>query len=396
MRKNIFIERAKGRPVDEQKIEIVERKGLGHPDYIADSVAEAFSKNLSKYYIANFGKIFHHNVDKLEIVGGSASTAFGGGTIDAPISVIFSGRATEFVDGKKLPIEEIAIGACKEWLSSNMRFLDPNSIRFTFETKSGSENLAGAFKRKGSIGSNDTSFGVGYAPLSKTESLVFEVERFLNSKDFKTRFPFSGEDVKVMGVRIKDNIDLTIAMAFVDSFVPSAKEYFDKKAVVLDAVKQRFDQGSYGKKLKISLNNMDSKREGEDGCYLTVTGSSSEHGDDGAVGRGNRVNGLITPGRPMSLEAVAGKNPVNHIGKIYNLFSHKLANELNATIGVPLTVKAVGRIGSPLENPIALSIETYRGLDKEKKAAMKRLIIEELDGIRSITKEILEGKLAVC
>jgi S-adenosylmethionine synthetase len=49
--------------------------------------------------------------------------------------------------------------------------------------------------------------------------------------------------------------------------------------------------------------------------YLTVTGTSAEAGDDGEVGRGNRVNDLITPYRPISLEAAAGKNPVTHVGQ---------------------------------------------------------------------------------
>ena len=64
----------------------------------------------------------------------------------------------------------------------------------------------------------------------------------------------------------------------------------------------------------------DPKASDESGIYLTVTGLSAEQGDDGEVGRGNRVNGLITPSRAMSLEAAAGKNAVAHVGKLYNLW----------------------------------------------------------------------------
>ncbi len=55
--------------------------------------------------------------------------------------------------------------------------------------------------------------------------------------------------------------------------------------------------------------------------------TSVEMGDDGATGRGNRGNCLITPMRPMSIEAIAGKNPVNHVGKIYNVIAQQVAEE---------------------------------------------------------------------
>ena len=62
---------------------------------------------------------------------------------------------------------------------------------------------------------------------------------------------------------------------------------------------------------------------GAGGMYLTVLGTSADGADGGQVGRGNRVNGLISLHRPMSTEAAAGKNPVSHVGKIYNLLAHR-------------------------------------------------------------------------
>ena len=396
MANNIRVETVKEIPIEKRKIEIVERKGLGHPDYIADSVAESFSRSLSKYYIEKFGSVLHHNVDKLEVIGGQTVPEFGGGKIIKPISILFSGRATDEADGQNVPVKEIAIESAKSWLSSNIRFIDVDNVRFIFETKSGSENLSDAFKRNGKIGSNDTSFGVGYAPLSETESLVMSLERFLNSKEFKKTHSFSGEDVKVMGVRKKDNIDVTIAMAFVDKFVDSTGEYFEKKEIILNELKERFSLTRMGRKVKLTLNGMDNKRRGKSGCYLTVTGSSSEHGDDGAVGRGNRVNGLITPCRPMSLEAAAGKNPVNHIGKIYNLFSFKLANELNSKFGYDFSIKMVGRIGSPLDEPVILSVQTTDRIDKNKKSEISLFVKEMLENIEQMKDEILNNKFGVC
>lgn len=396
MSKNIVVYKSHGTTIEKQRVEIVERKGLGHPDYIADSLAESFSRSLSCYYLDNFGKILHHNVDKLEVIGGETSPEFGGGKIIKPISVLFSGRATNFFGDKEIATERIGVDAAKTWLKENMRFLDPNSIRYIFETKSGSANLSSAFSRNGKIGSNDTSFGVGYAPMSEAEKTVWDIERLANSRDFKQRFPFSGEDVKVMCVRKGDDMDITVAMAFVDKYVSSVSDYFDKKAKILDDLSSKFASTPMGRKIKISLNGMDDKKLGKDGCYLTVTGSSSEHGDDGAVGRGNRINGLITPNRPMSLEAAAGKNPVNHIGKMYNLFSLKLAKKLNEVTGSQIYIRTVGRIGKPLDEPLVVSVESFDKIDAEKRRNMSQIVKEELSNIGNITKELLDNKLSVC
>ena len=52
--------------------EIVERKGLGHPDTICDALTENLSRALSRVYLERFGAILHHNVDKVLLCGGAA------------------------------------------------------------------------------------------------------------------------------------------------------------------------------------------------------------------------------------------------------------------------------------------------------------------------------------
>ncbi len=393
----IFFERVRETPVEKQKIEIVERKGLGHPDYIADSIAEEFSRNLSKYYIEHFGSVLHHNVDKLEVIGGETVTAFGGGKVVKPITVMFSGRATSNHGEKQIPVREIAVTSAKEWIKTNLRFLDPESIRFLFETNKGSDNLTDAFSRKnGGVSSNDTSFGVGYYPLSETEELVLKTERILNSKEFKSRFPFTGEDVKVMAVRKRNDIDITVAMAFVDRYIGSVSDYFDKKESVLQEASKTIKEGDSGRKVSIKINTMDVKGRGKNGAYLTVTGLSAEGGDDGAVGRGNRVNGLITPNRVMTLEAAAGKNPVNHIGKIYSLFSSELSRKIFERFKIENRIRMVGRIGNGLDKPIALSLQTSTKVNGDDRKMVLKFMNEELSKISGITEDVLAGKLKVC
>ncbi len=402
----IAIEKDNAKKIEKQRIEIVERKGLGHPDYLADSIAENFSINLSKYYIEHFGRILHHNVDKLEVIGGETKPAFNGGKITKPITILFSGRATGSVDNDTIPLKEIAENSAKTWIKHNIRFLDADKLRYIFETNNGSVNLADAFQRNGKPGSNDTSFAVGYYPYSVLENLVLKTEDYLNSKEFKSKFQFSGEDIKIMGVRIKNKIKITIAMAMVDKFISSEEDYFKKKKEVaedaLEYIKnlnEKLENESMinqKRKIELAINGMDKKNRGIKGCYLTVTGLSAESGDDGAVGRGNRVNGLITPNRVMTLEAAAGKNPVNHIGKIYSLFSFDLSKKIYDKFGIKNQIKMVGRIGNDLSKPLAFSLVLERNADKTQKKDIIAFINEELSSINEITNKIIEGQFKVC
>ncbi|EEZ93324.1 MAG: Methionine adenosyltransferase [Candidatus Parvarchaeum acidiphilum ARMAN-4] len=402
----IAIDKDNAKYIEKQRIEIVERKGLGHPDYLADSIAENFSINLSKYYIEHFGRILHHNVDKLEVIGGETKPAFNGGKITKPITILFSGRATGSVDNDTIPLKEIAENSAKTWIKHNIRFLDADKLRYLFETNNGSVNLADAFQRNGKPGSNDTSFAVGYYPYSVLENLVLKTENYLNSKEFKSKFQFSGEDIKIMGVRIKNKIKITIAMAMVDKFISSEDDYFKKKKEVaedaLEYIKnlnEKLENESMinqKRKIELAINGMDKKNRGIKGCYLTVTGLSAESGDDGAVGRGNRVNGLITPNRVMTLEAAAGKNPVNHIGKIYSLFSFDLSKKIYDKFGIKNQIKMVGRIGNDLSKPLAFSLVLERNADKTQKKDIMAFINEELLSINEITNKIIEGQFKVC
>ncbi len=77
----------------EDEVEVVERKGLGHPDTICDALAESLSQSLCLEYRKRFGTILHHNVDKALLCGGRAVPSFGGGTVFFPIHIHLGGRA---------------------------------------------------------------------------------------------------------------------------------------------------------------------------------------------------------------------------------------------------------------------------------------------------------------
>ena len=260
------------------------------------------------------------------------------------------------------------------------------------------------------LGANDTSAAVGYAPLSPTERLVFECERYLNSKKFKKKYPESGEDIKVMGLRHKENVHLTVAMPLVDRFVESEADYFKKKIELHEQIEE-FAAGFAEKERAefeacicvrptASLNTLDIPGRGLKGIYTTVTGTSAEDADCGEVGRGNRVNGIIPLNRPVSSEAAAGKNPVSHIGKIYNLLSHKIAARIYREIPdvSEVYVWLLSEIGTPIDQPqiatAQLILKKGSLSDIENEAA--GIVENELENIRAFSMELSAGKCSIC
>jgi S-adenosylmethionine synthetase len=382
-------------------VEIVERKGLGHPDTICDALAEMLSRNLCREYQHRFGRVLHHNVDKALLSGGQAAPAFGGGSVTAPIRIFLAGRAITIVGNEAIPIDEIAIEGSRAWLATNLHALDvERHVRIETLVHQGSQDLQGLFSRKDGQGvplANDTSFGVGHAPLTALERLVRVIEQGLHSRDRGRDHPAWGEDIKVMAVRNGSRLDLTVACAMIGSFLTSIDDYLEQKAELAAWVRETASKHGFSD-CTVTVNAADDASSGS--VYLTVTGTSAESGDDGQVGRGNRVNGLITPCRPMSLEAAAGKNPVSHVGKIYNVLATQMAEAM--VVRFPGITEArcliVSKIGAPVSEPALvtvqlatpdkLSFEQLRGLVED-------LIADHFSRISDLIGRLVAGKVDV-
>lgn len=341
-------------PVSQQQVELVERKGVGHPDSICDAIMEAISVALCRAYLDATGQVLHHNIDKGLLVAGQTTPALGGGTVEAPMRLIVGDRATMEWQGQRFPVGEIAAATARQWLRQHLRFVDPDRhLVFENAMQPGSPELVDLFARQ-TLGANDTSAAVGYAPLTETERCVLAAEHYLNSPACKAQFPEAGEDVKVMGARQGRHLTLTVALAFVDRFIPTVQTYVARKAAITEELR-RFLAADLQEldRVDVCLNTLDAPERGLGGMYLTVLGTSAEGGDSGQVGRGNRVNGVISLQRPMSTEAAAGKNPVRHVGKIYTLLSHQMAQHIYSTVeGVAeVSVWLCSQIGQPVDRP---------------------------------------------
>jgi S-adenosylmethionine synthetase len=399
----ITIETFRGMSVAEHRVEIVERKGTGHPDYLCDAIMEAVSVALSGEYLREFGTILHHNIDKGLLVAGRVETWFGGGEVKEPMELIIGDRATFSAGGKTLPVAEIAIAAAKKWLGSHLRLVDPDRhLNYRVVLAPGSAELSDIFARSGKVMvANDTSAAIGYYPLSPTEQVVLELERFLNSPRFKELYPESGEDVKVMGLRREKLLDLTVAMPLLAGHVRSEREYFERKEVIRREMAAFLERYSGFAGIEVRFNTLDLPGRGLGGVYLSLLGTSAEDADSGQVGRGNRVNGLIALNRPMGTEAAAGKNPVSHVGKIYNVLAHRIARKIYEEIaGIrEVYVLLLSRIGEPIDHPhmAAIQVLPEEGQHKDEIAVTaEEICAREFARINDFCRELASGVYPVC
>ncbi len=403
--KNIVVEKLANKPVEEQQVEIVERKGLGHPDTICDLIMNQISINLSEEYLKKVGTILHHNTDKSLLAAGEVEYKFGGGTIVKPMLLVMGDRATHKAGDVEIPVNDIAIGTAKDWFKNNLRFVDPEThVKYQNELKKGSAALTDIFARKEKdniLGANDTSAAIGYAPYTSTEEIVLKLEKHLNSKKFKSEFPVSGEDIKVMGLRQGRNLHVTVAMAFVDRFVESEDDYFKKKAEIEESIKEYLKERTENfEEVEVYLNTLDARGRGVNGVFLTVGGTCADGADCGQVGRGNRGNGVISLNRPQSAEAAAGKNPVSHVGKIYNVMSYRLADEIYKNVnGIKeVYIWILSQIGRRIDHPkvAAAQIIMENGSVDDVRKEVQEIIDKELDNINNFCMDLAKGKISVC
>jgi len=392
--RNIFVEELVHTPIEEQGAEIVERKGIGHPDSVADGLAETVSQALCKMYLAKFGRILHHNTDQVEVVGGQSAPKFGGGVFLEPAYIVLVGRATTMVNGERLPYRTTAIQAAHNYLSHTCTNLNVDAdVTLDCKIGQGSVDLRGLYDTQKQL-ANDTSFGVGFAPFSELETVVLQTEQLINGP-LKRDLKAVGQDIKVMGVRHEDAMRLTIAAAIVDRHVSDGDAYRN----VIEELKERVLDNAVkytDREVKVDINTGDNYEAGI--YYLTVTGLSWENGDDGSVGRGNRVSGLITPYRPMSMEAAAGKNPVTHVGKLYNLLSFDIAERIvkeHPGKVKEVWVRIVSQIGKPIDEPQAATAQIIPEKGTKLGSIQKdaeALIDDELAKIYKLTDRIVAGK----
>lgn len=386
---------------DVQPVEVVERKGQGHPDTLCDAIAERISVKLCRAYLEATGAVLHHNVDKVLLCGGASRPAFGGGDVLEPIEIHLAGRVTRAVDSTVFPVDELAVQACREVLAEHVRCLDVDRhVNIHPHFRGGSADLTELYARQPGDRvplANDTSIGAGFAPRTDLERVVMAAERALASADAKLRCPALGDDVKVMGIRNGGRISLIVACAMIGHHLADVTAYLAAKELAT-ALVYAAATSETRLEVDVALNAADDASRGS--LYLTVTGTSAEAGDDGEVGRGNRASGLITPYRPMTLEAAAGKNPVTHVGKLYSILAERVAVRLCSERPEIAAAECilVSKIGHAVTDPqIADVTITMRdtSMPLSTQTDLEPIVRRVLDSLPSLRDDLVAGRVKI-
>ncbi|MBT8213163.1 MAG: hypothetical protein KJN71_08455 [Acidimicrobiia bacterium] len=354
-------------------VEFVERKGTGHPDTICDFMAEELARKLAREYLANTGAVRHFNVDKALLAAGSVDVGFGGGSHLTKSRLILVGKADFSRDWAPDP------KSLADEFHKILMGLLPDADEDAFEVEVWLSQSAAdlAVVNEGDVPlSNDTSFAAVSLPRSPLEEAVHRVEVHLNSDAFRNVVPV-GRDIKVMGARFDAEARLTVAIPVLAQRVQNRDEYDEVldtvRAAALAEAREVLDN-----QVDVAVNQADSA----DSAYLTMSGTSAEAGDDGQVGRGNRFGGLITPYRPMSLEAAAGKNPAAHVGKTYHAVGHDIATRLLEEGVGETTVRLLSSIGKPVTEPQAVHVQVVGQPDEAHVAGIVGDAFADWDGVR--------------
>lgn len=280
------------------RTEMCEHKGIGHPVSLCDGAVEAAARALCPAYLESYGAIQHFNLDKALLIGGISRPKFGGGDLLRPMRLIVSGPVTELPSA---PVKTVVEQAIHNYLVETLGNIG-NAIGIEPILRPSAPNLQRVTSPSSLPLANDTSFGVSYAPLSTLENAVLCAAKTLRSSEFRQSIEAAGLDYKIMGSRADTRLRLTVALAFVDRSVQGVEDYFTLKGRISRYLAERLPA------CEIVMNTLDDPAaRDEREIYLTFTGVSAEHGDDGEVGRGNRVNGLITPYRPCRWKQPPGK-----------------------------------------------------------------------------------------
>lgn len=402
---DLVVERGIAPPSD---LVIVERKGWGHPDTLADHLAERLSRVYAQYTLERFGAVLHHNFDKLGLLGGASEVRYGAGRMVAPVRVLVNGRATRSCGGETIPVDELIQHEVVAYVRERLPELDghvsielnvtSNSSPGAVITGDGSSERkrwfapasADDLRERKQLFANDTSLGTGWAPENRVESFVRTlVDHLSGPEGFRVDRPWCGSDVKVMAHALAEDLDVVLAVPQKCAHVGSRAAYLANAETVLAECERLAARDLPDVHTRFQLNARDIP-EGDE-LYLTYTGSSIESGDEGVVGRGNRVNGLITPLRPMNVEGANGKNPVYHVGKLYNVAAQRIARRLHEKTGAYAEVHLISATGRRLDRPWRIVVRLAEDGDELADDKLRALLLKTLDAFPTLTEEIIFG-----
>lgn len=385
---------------ENNSIEIVERKGVGHPDTLADALAEEISRVYSRYCLEHFGAVLHHNIDKLYVGAGWNTNDFGSVKRIKPIKVIINGRISNTCNGEEIDIDMIIKNTVREYIGCVLPHINVeedidiivNSTQHTRVPHWFSPRNLNDVPDSKEVFANDTSVVISYYPYTICERLAIEIERFFwrpNEKKYPIpQYKEIGQDIKVMVSRIDKKIDVIVCMPVISTEINSREEYYetvDKYEIQLKNLAKKICKNTEYE-VNVSVNaKYDNDKRGT--LYMLALGTSAECGEEGLVGRGNSSLGIISTFRPNSMEAPSGKNPRYHTGRVLSFLSNRLSKAIYNEMNLKNQITMLTRNKYSLIPPYLVYINIDKDCDERK---LKKIIEREL-GI-DYTVEILKHR----
>ncbi|GAA3733325.1 methionine adenosyltransferase [Salinactinospora qingdaonensis] len=387
---SIAMHTASGSPAPlpyELAVEVVERKGIGHPDTLADGIAELASIRYSRHCLKVAGAVLHHNLDKVAVLGGRAAFTEADGSYDRPLRVVIGGRVSTSFAGHPLPVREILEQAALDHLRAvlpgfgrvqlEIRHESTDSSRFPhWFTPRGLHDLP----ERPKAFSNDTAYLVGSAPRTTTETITLLTEAFFH------RYPWAGSDIKALTVRDGDTFTITVCIPGLAGQLTSSAEFDDVVTAATGELTAVLEHRLPGR-VRVVCSTRGSRSSPLSRQYFTLSGSAVDYGEDGLVGRGNARSGVISGSHLAGNEATFGKNPAYHVGKVGGWLADTAARAVAAEFG-PCRIALLWRNGAAYDQPASIEITTAEEAPTEVIEELVRLTLARTDWM----EDLLSGR----
>ena len=409
--RNILIDKRLCNP-EKNFAEIVGRRGRGHPDNICDMIAERLSEYYCKYCEQDLKiKVPQHNFDKVQISGGEVKwektflkypNEPPVGIQLKPMTIQIAGRAVNKIDKFEIDLKEIVKKAVNDVFNETFQRINPNDdeqIDRIINVNEGSESLRKLYQLRRA---GDTNIGISHWPLTSFEKFVLNSEIEIEEK-LIDNLNFIGEDIKILAIRNCNNIKVILTIAMIANEFNNLNDYIEKKNYLKHKTFEVIGNNLWKDDLilDIEINPSDdlkvsSKAYGN--AFLTISGTSAENGDDGATGRGNPIEGVISSYQMTTgSNAIYGKNPFNHPSKLYNILSFIISKNIVDFISEikSCSIVLVSKIGVTLNSPqfINVSIEVENKISKRIENQINSIILKHLKNIDLIEPFILANRI---
>ena len=355
-------------------LETVEKKGLGHPDAICDALAERISSAYARYCYENFDHtLIPYTIDGLTMDEGESKVEFGAGEMLKPIRLYLRGNFAAQFQSKKIPYMDVAKKTIYEYLEMILPKLDTRRWLRIIDATQAYGGPRAQYKIDELVANHMYTVSATYPP-SPTENCALRIEQQLNSPIYKQSHPYIGADNKIIVVQNGNKVDIASYVSMISDQVPSA----DDLRANTETIKEDIRLAASTDRVKVEdIDVYTSVNPLHDGRVMTVTGSSIESYNGGAVGR--------------------SRYPVYHAAKIYAVVAYQIAKRIYNEEKVAACVKLTSKVGWPMSSPWRTDINLYSNqattnVSQQLWKKVEEIAKAEFEKIEEVVKTLMYSK----